>query len=142
PRAAAGAAAPDAIRFDYHGLDPSERAGIRGGAAGQAAADDDDLRGVCATEPRVLGDAGAGGEINPGRDAVAGAHELPVRRVPRGHLENGRQTVRVGRRARRVFDPRPARTAAAHERDGFAFAHLVLGDTLRQLDDEAVLDQA
>ena len=64
----------EAVGFDDERSHAGRRARERGGAPGQAAADDDDVSGVLAAKPWMIGTPLAGESVNPGRDAVTCAH--------------------------------------------------------------------
>ena len=67
-----GVAAADLARFEQHRFDPGRGERIRGGAAGQAATDDDDRRGFLAAMTRVGAQARFREAVDPGGAAVSG----------------------------------------------------------------------
>jgi len=76
PRTPSGTAEPDAVTLDDERPQARGRTRVGGGAASQSAANDDDVGGVLAAKPWIIGTPFAGESVDPGRDAVTCTHEM------------------------------------------------------------------
>src|SRR6188768_2106045 len=75
PGTPSGAAQPDAVTLDDEWLQARGGTRVGGGAAGQSTANDDDVGGMLAAKPWVIGTPFGGEGVDPGREAVTCTHE-------------------------------------------------------------------